>query len=81
MDTSKKKNLKGVDLMEVNLEGANLQGANLSEADLSGADLKQAKNLTIDQLSKVKTLYDAKLDEQYLIPLKEKYPALFEEPE
>jgi hypothetical protein len=29
----------------------------------------------------VKTLYDAKLDEQYLIPLKEKYPALFEEPE
>ena len=29
MDTSKKKNLKGVDLMEVNLEGANLQGANL----------------------------------------------------
>ncbi len=55
---------------EVSLEGANFQGANL----------KGAKNLTIDQLSKVKTLYDAKLDEELLIPLKEKYPALFEKP-
>jgi hypothetical protein len=28
----------------------------------------------------VKTLYNAKLDEELLTPLKEKYPALFEEP-
>jgi hypothetical protein len=29
----------------------------------------------------VRTLYNAKLDEELLIPLKEKYPALFEVPE
>jgi len=29
----------------------------------------------------VKTLYNAILDYDLLIPLKEKYPALFEEPE
>jgi hypothetical protein len=29
----------------------------------------------------VKTLYDTKLDEKLLIPLREKYPVLFEEPE
>jgi BTB/POZ domain-containing protein KCTD9 len=28
----------------------------------------------------VKTLYEAKLDEDLLVPLKEKYPALFDEP-
>jgi hypothetical protein len=28
----------------------------------------------------VKTLYKTKLDEELLIPLKKKYPALFEEP-
>jgi len=31
-------------------------------ANLEGTNLKGAKNLTIDQLSKVKTLYNAKLD-------------------
>jgi hypothetical protein len=44
------------------------------------AGLSGAKNLTIDQLSKVKTLYNAKLNDYLLIPLKEKYPALFENP-
>jgi len=29
----------------------------------------------------VKTLYNAKLDEEFLILLKEKYPALLEEPD
>jgi hypothetical protein len=29
----------------------------------------------------VKTLYDAKLEEELLIPLEEKYPALFEKPD
>jgi hypothetical protein len=33
-----------------------------------------------DPLSKVKTRYNAKLDEELLTSLKEKYPALFEEP-
>jgi hypothetical protein len=35
---------------------------------------------SIDQLSKVKTLYNATLDPELEKPLKEKYPALFEEP-
>jgi hypothetical protein len=34
-------------------------------------------NLSIGQFSKVKTLHDAKLDEELLIKLKEKFPFLF----
>jgi hypothetical protein len=45
------------------LRGAFLEGANLEYADLQKADLKGAKNLTVDQLSKAKTLYKAELDE------------------
>ena len=63
-----------------NLSEANFSEANLSEANLSGADLIQAKNLKIEQLSEVKTLYNAKMDEELLLPLKEKYPSLFEGP-
>ena len=79
-------NLAGADLKVVNLKRANLRSANLKEADLKGADfeganLKGALNLTIEQLSEAKTLYNAKLDDELLIPLKEKYPALFEKPE
>ena len=61
--------------------GANLEGAELEGANLKGANLKGASNLTIEQLSTVKTLYNAKLDEQLLIPLKKNYPNLFEEPD
>ena len=61
-----------------NLSEANFSDANLSEANLSGADLIQAKNLNLKQLSEVKTLYNAKLDEELHLPLKEKYPSLFE---
>jgi uncharacterized protein YjbI with pentapeptide repeats len=82
----KEANLEGANLEGANLEGANLEGANLEWADLikanlEGSNLKGVGELTIDQLSKVKTLYNAKLDNELLIPLKEKYPALFEKPE
>ena len=73
-------NLKGADFEGADLEGANLKDANLLEANLEGANLKGAKNLKIDQLSNVKTLYNAKLDEELEIPLRDKCPALFEEP-
>ena len=88
-------NLKGSYLHHAHLEGAfivraNLKGAILEDAffedaylglaDFTDANLKGAKNLTIDQLSKVKTLYKAKLDKELEIPLREKYPALFEVP-
>jgi hypothetical protein len=67
-------------LFEANLFAANLSKAFLSEANLSWANLYWANNLTVDQLSKVKTLYNAKLDEELEKPLREKYPALFEKP-
>ncbi len=78
-------NLSGANLGNANLSGAdfsfaNFDGANLSEADLHQADLRRAKNLTIEQLSKVKTFYRAKLDSSLLEQVKEKYPDLLERP-
>jgi proteasome lid subunit RPN8/RPN11 len=78
--------LAGADLKEANLKKANLRSANFKEADLKGADfeganLKGSLNLSIEQLSEAKTLYNAKLDDELLIPLKEKYPTLFKKPE
>ena len=80
--------LRGVNLQAANLGGANLEDADLQEANLKGAsfkeanptrtDLTKAEHLTLNQLSKAKTLYETKLDEKLLIPLKRKYPALFE---
>jgi hypothetical protein len=57
-----------------------LRKAHLEGADLNETHLEEAKNLTVDQLSNVKTLYNARLDEELVIPLKKKCPALFEEP-
>lgn len=73
-------NLDGAILKGADLRYTNFGLAHLSGADLEGANLKGARNLTVDQLSKVKSLYKAKLDEELLIPLKEKYPALFDKP-
>ena len=47
---------------EIIINEANLREINLEEANLLGTHL-----LTIDQLSKVKTLYDAKLDKELRI--------------
>ncbi|MGB9939334.1 pentapeptide repeat-containing protein [Methanosarcina sp.] len=54
-------------LEEAYLRGAHLKGVDFSDSHLEGTDLHEAdligaKNLTVDQLSKVKTLYNAKLD-------------------
>jgi hypothetical protein len=38
------------------------------------------KNLSINKLSKVKTLYKAKLDPELIEQVKDKYPHLLEEP-
>jgi uncharacterized protein YjbI with pentapeptide repeats len=77
----KRTHIQFTHLKGAHLEWSNLEGANLSEANLEGAYLEGAENLTINQLSEVKTLYNAKLDEELLIPLKEKCPALFEAPD
>jgi hypothetical protein len=54
---------------------ADLQGTNLAEADLIGV-----KNVSIDQLSKVKTLYQAKLDTDLMEQVKRCYPHLLDKP-
>ena len=82
--------LKGTDFWGANLEEAKLQRArlvianlleaNLEGADLCGANLSGAINLTIEQLSKVKTLYLTALDPEFKKQIKEKYPHLLEKP-
>jgi uncharacterized protein YjbI with pentapeptide repeats len=58
-------------------DGANLDGANLVMANLEEAHLQGAHKLTIEQLSKVKTLSNAKLDEELLNSLRKKHACLF----
>jgi uncharacterized protein YjbI with pentapeptide repeats len=72
--------LWGANLWEADLGGADLGRTNLRVADLRGASLKGAKNLTIEQLSKVYTLYKAELDADLLEQVKKGYPHLLEEP-
>jgi hypothetical protein len=77
-------NLSGANLKEADLSGADLSGANLweatlSNADLSYADLAQVENLSINQLSLVKTLYEAELDPELMEQVKDEYPHLLGE--
>lgn len=75
-------NLMAVDIQGANLRGANLKGANFRVANLEGADLWGAdlRNFAIEQLSKVKTLYKAKLDSSLMEQIQKDYPHLLEEP-
>jgi uncharacterized protein YjbI with pentapeptide repeats len=68
-------NLEGAWLQGANLEGAWLQGANLQ-----GAQLEGVRGLSIDSLSKVQTLYGAKLDSVLMKQIEKEYPHLLEEP-
>jgi len=54
-------NFENAHLMDVDFRSASLKGANLNNAVLLSADLSGAKGLTNKQLSKVKSLVDAKL--------------------
>ena len=69
--------LTKVDLRYANLRWANFKGANLEGANFEGANLKDSYYLTIEQLSKVETLYDAKLDEKLLNSLRKEHAHLF----
>ena len=77
-------NLKGAQLKEANFTEANLKRANLKGAVLSGANFQganlQGAEVSIEQLSQVKTLYQARLDVELFVQMKEYYPQLFEEP-
>jgi len=72
--------LSGANLLMANLDGANLSETNLLGANLSGADLSGARNITVHQLSKSKTLFNTKLDPTIEQQIKKKYPLLLEEP-
>jgi uncharacterized protein YjbI with pentapeptide repeats len=82
---------EGANLSNANLNGAKLRGANLNVANLIDAifdgtllekiNLKRNDELTIKQLSNVKTFYMADLDESLHALLKKRYPALFKVPE
>lgn len=81
---------EGADLSKANLKGAYLhepdfQNANLWQANLQGVEFTitraEKKDLTGDQLSNVKTLYEAIIDPILLKQIKKKYPHLLEKPE
>lgn len=64
------------DLKNAYLKHATLSRANLTKADLSGANLLNTCGLTLGQLSKVRTLYNTKLDAELIIQVRLKYPLL-----
>jgi uncharacterized protein YjbI with pentapeptide repeats len=65
-------NLERAYLGDAHFEGTNLEGANLEDANFEYAELKGAINLTVDQLSKAKTLYHAELEEELETKLRTK---------
>jgi uncharacterized protein YjbI with pentapeptide repeats len=71
-----KANFKNAFLMEANLKNSYLMGADLENASLYKADLRGAKGLSIEQLSKVKTLYLAQFDEEIFSQVKLTLPEL-----
>lgn len=75
-----KTNLRMASLNGANLKKATFKDADLTNADLQGTDLREAFFLTPDQLSKARSLYNTKLDEDLNNILRDKYPELFENP-
>ena len=71
-----KANFNNAYLMEANLCNAYLMGADFENASLYKADLRGAKGLTMDQLSKAKTLYLALFDDEILEQIKTSIPEL-----
>ncbi|AKB54633.1 Pentapeptide repeat family protein [Methanosarcina barkeri MS] len=84
--------LTGTNLNGANIKGANFKGANLEGADFTEVDFEEDNiddslfpelfnkhNLTIDQLSNIKSLYGAKNLNHELETLRKNRPELFEE--
>ncbi len=71
-----KTSFKNAFLMEADLRNCYLTGADFENASLYKADLRGAKGLTIEQLTKAKTLYLAKFDEEILEQVKSNIPEL-----
>ena len=71
-----KTNFKNAFLMEANLSGSYLMGADFENASLYKADLRGVKGLTVEQLTRAKTLYLAKFDDEILEQIKLTLPEL-----
>ncbi len=71
-----KANFNNAFLMEANLQNCYLMGADFENVSLYKADLRGAKGLTVEQLSKVKTLYLARFDDDILKELRASVPDL-----
>jgi hypothetical protein len=70
----------------LDLSGANLQDADLRCLEREGkdplcTDLREAKNLTVEQLSTVRTLYGAQLDSLLEEKIQQQYRYLLEKPQ
>ena len=76
----KNANLHQTDCSHTNLYKADFDGANLAGANFYHSFLIMSKNLTIEQLSKVKTLYKANLDPDLMKQVKDCCPHLLEKP-
>ena len=63
---------------EANLRGADFAEAVLLEANFRNSNLRGAKNLTIDQLKRMASLYEAKLDTDLLEQVKQECPYLLQ---
>jgi len=78
--------LRGAHLERAGLEDAHLEGADLShthlkDAYLEGAHLEGVRNLTVEQLTSVATLYRAHLDPPFLKQIQQHHPHLLEKPQ
>ncbi len=71
----------GALFIRANLQGADFRHAIFDNADFDGANLVGATGLTVEQLSKAKTLYNARLDLSIAKELLKLKPELFTEPE
>jgi uncharacterized protein YjbI with pentapeptide repeats len=67
-------------LKRANLFGADLRGAKLQGTNFQEADLRDILFVGYKQFSEVETLYQAKLDNNLMTQLKNKYHCLFKKP-
>lgn len=72
--------LQGADFQGARFHGAKFEGADLSRANLQEAELSDAKNITVEMLLEVRSLYRVKgMDPQIETELQNKKPTLFDD--
>jgi uncharacterized protein YjbI with pentapeptide repeats len=68
------------DLRDVNFMGSDLWESKFRGANLEGANFMNVVNLSVEQLSEAKTLYNARLAPELYRQVKEKFPRILEKP-